>query len=173
MEDWGLLNGWIWLRIGTGGGLLWMRWWAFVFYKMRGISWETEDLVVSQKIFSMHSLVIFWTHFLFRLNKDSSYRIMMPFLYYPTYKNPSMLSLNANEGKFMIFTYAVVFDFASFVSEVTWNCPHDFTFRLSCDTQYFLCLLCQEFVQPCGTSFYVDSRTVIFDHSLYILYLSA
>ena len=38
----------------------------------------------------------------------------------------------------MIFIFAVVFDVASFVSEVTWNCPDVFTFHLSCDTQYFL-----------------------------------
>jgi len=71
-----------------------------------------------------------------------------------------MLSLNANEGKFVTFMFAVVFDVASFVSEVNWYCPDVSTFRLSCDTQYFLCFLCQEFVQPCGTSFYVGSRTV-------------
>ena len=31
--------GWSWLRIGTGGGHLWVRWWTFGFRKMRGISW--------------------------------------------------------------------------------------------------------------------------------------
>jgi hypothetical protein len=35
----GARTGSIWLRIGTGGGLLWMRWWTFRFHKMRGISW--------------------------------------------------------------------------------------------------------------------------------------
>ena len=29
---------WSWLRIGTGGGRFWVRWWTFVFHKMRGIS---------------------------------------------------------------------------------------------------------------------------------------
>jgi hypothetical protein len=29
----------IWLRTGTGGGLLCIRWWTFGFHKMRGISW--------------------------------------------------------------------------------------------------------------------------------------
>ena len=33
------------LRIGTGGGLLWMRWWTFGFHKMREISWLAEDLL--------------------------------------------------------------------------------------------------------------------------------
>jgi hypothetical protein len=36
---WGAWTGSIWLTIGTGGGLLWMRWWTFGFHKMRGISW--------------------------------------------------------------------------------------------------------------------------------------
>ena len=31
VEAWSEL---IWLRIGTGGGHLWMRWWTFGFYKM-------------------------------------------------------------------------------------------------------------------------------------------
>jgi hypothetical protein len=33
-----------WLRIGTGGGNLWMRWWTFEFHKMMGnflTSWKT------------------------------------------------------------------------------------------------------------------------------------
>jgi hypothetical protein len=33
---WGAWTGSIWLRIGTGGGLLWMRLWTFGFHKMRG-----------------------------------------------------------------------------------------------------------------------------------------
>jgi len=32
-----------WLRVGTGGGHLWMRWWNFGFYKMRGICWLAEN----------------------------------------------------------------------------------------------------------------------------------
>jgi hypothetical protein len=36
---WGAWTGLIWLRIETGGGLLWMRQWTFLFHKMRGISW--------------------------------------------------------------------------------------------------------------------------------------
>ena len=35
----GLGTGWSWLRVGTGGGHLWVRWWTFGFHKMRGISW--------------------------------------------------------------------------------------------------------------------------------------
>jgi hypothetical protein len=27
-----------WLRTGTGGGLLWVRWWTFVFLR-HGVSW--------------------------------------------------------------------------------------------------------------------------------------
>ena len=35
----GAYTGSIWLRIETGGGLLWIRWWTFGFHKIRGISW--------------------------------------------------------------------------------------------------------------------------------------
>jgi len=38
-----ILPAW-WLRIGTGGGHLWMGWWTFEFHKMMGnflTSWET------------------------------------------------------------------------------------------------------------------------------------
>jgi hypothetical protein len=47
------LEGWswtesIWLRIGTGEGLLWVWWWNFRFHKMRGISWVAENLLASQ-----------------------------------------------------------------------------------------------------------------------------
>jgi hypothetical protein len=35
----GAQTGLIWLRIGTGGGLLCTRWWTIRFHKMRGISW--------------------------------------------------------------------------------------------------------------------------------------
>ena len=37
------------LRIGTGGGLLWLREWNFGFHKMRRISWPAEDLLASQE----------------------------------------------------------------------------------------------------------------------------
>jgi len=42
-------NGSIWLRIGTGGGLLWMRSWTFGFHKIRGISWEAEKFLAFRK----------------------------------------------------------------------------------------------------------------------------
>jgi len=35
----GAWTGLIQLTIGTGGGLLWTRWWTFGFRKMRGICW--------------------------------------------------------------------------------------------------------------------------------------
>jgi len=38
-------NGFIWLRTGASGGLLWTRWWTFGFRKRRGISWPTERLL--------------------------------------------------------------------------------------------------------------------------------
>jgi hypothetical protein len=30
---WGLFSGFTWLRIGTGGGLLWVRWWTFKLWR--------------------------------------------------------------------------------------------------------------------------------------------
>jgi hypothetical protein len=36
-----------WLRIGTGGELLWTRQWTFVSHKMRVISWPAERLLAS------------------------------------------------------------------------------------------------------------------------------
>jgi hypothetical protein len=37
---------WIhWLSIGTGSGLLWTRWWTFMFHKRRGICWLAERLL--------------------------------------------------------------------------------------------------------------------------------
>jgi hypothetical protein len=35
---WGVLSGFIWLRILTVGGLLWMRWWTFGFWR-HGVSY--------------------------------------------------------------------------------------------------------------------------------------
>jgi hypothetical protein len=46
---WGAWIGFIWLRIGTGGGLLWVRESTFGFHKTRGISWLAEDLLASQE----------------------------------------------------------------------------------------------------------------------------
>jgi hypothetical protein len=48
-EGGGAWTGSIWLRIGTGGGLLCIRWWTFRFHKMRGISWVAEDILASQE----------------------------------------------------------------------------------------------------------------------------
>jgi hypothetical protein len=43
-------TGLIWLRIGTGGGCLWM-WWTFGFHKMQGISWLAYDQLFPQEGF--------------------------------------------------------------------------------------------------------------------------
>ena len=40
-----LETGWSWLRIGTDGGHLWIRWWTFGFYKVRGVSWLAAEPV--------------------------------------------------------------------------------------------------------------------------------
>ena len=39
----------LWIRIGTGSVLLWMRQWTFVFHKMRENSWLAEDRLVSEE----------------------------------------------------------------------------------------------------------------------------
>jgi len=42
-------TGLIWLRIGAGGGPLWIRWWTFGFHKTRKTSWQCEDRLVFQE----------------------------------------------------------------------------------------------------------------------------
>jgi hypothetical protein len=42
---WSAWSGFTWLRIRTGGGLLWMRQWNFGFHKMRRISCLAEELL--------------------------------------------------------------------------------------------------------------------------------
>jgi hypothetical protein len=39
--DWGVWSGFSWLRIGTVGGLLWMRWWTFGFWR-HGVSYHNR-----------------------------------------------------------------------------------------------------------------------------------
>jgi hypothetical protein len=38
---WGVRSGFTWLRIGTVGGLLWMRWWTFGFWR-HGVSYTNQ-----------------------------------------------------------------------------------------------------------------------------------
>jgi hypothetical protein len=40
-------TGFIWLRPGTSGGLLWTRYWTFGFHKMLGSSWVAAQLAAS------------------------------------------------------------------------------------------------------------------------------
>jgi hypothetical protein len=55
----GAWTGSIWLRIGTGGGLLWIQWWTFGLHKMRGISWVAEGVLASQEgLCSMEWVII-------------------------------------------------------------------------------------------------------------------
>jgi len=73
----------------------------------------------------------------------------------------------------MIFIFAVVFDVASFVSEVNWNCPDIFTFPLSCDMQYFFVALSAKNSSSRVALHFVWAVVLfIFGHALYILYLS-
>ena len=47
---------WGWLRIGTGGGGLWVRQWTFGFHKMRGISWLAAKLVSFSRRTLLHGV---------------------------------------------------------------------------------------------------------------------
>jgi hypothetical protein len=38
----------MWLRTGTAGGLLWVRWWTAGFHKMQRICWLGEELLASR-----------------------------------------------------------------------------------------------------------------------------
>jgi len=49
-------TGWSWLRIGTGGGHLWVRWWTFGFRKMRGISWLAAEPVSFSRRTLLHGV---------------------------------------------------------------------------------------------------------------------
>jgi hypothetical protein len=46
---WRAWTGFIWLRIGSGGEVLWMRCWNLGFHKMRRISRLAEKLIASQE----------------------------------------------------------------------------------------------------------------------------
>jgi hypothetical protein len=43
-------TGLTWLRIGTGGRLLWTRYWTFGFLKMRGTSWLAKNSLAFQEV---------------------------------------------------------------------------------------------------------------------------
>jgi hypothetical protein len=50
--DVGAWTGWIWPRIGTGGGHFWIRYWTFGFHKP-WISWLTENRLASEWLCSI------------------------------------------------------------------------------------------------------------------------
>ena len=54
---WETWTGFIWLRLGRGDRLLWMRWWTFRFHKMWGISCLAEDLLVCQVLCCMELVI--------------------------------------------------------------------------------------------------------------------
>ena len=56
---WGAWTGSIWLRIGTGGGLLRMRLWTFRLHKMRGICWLAYGVSTGQEGLCSVELVMF------------------------------------------------------------------------------------------------------------------
>jgi hypothetical protein len=47
----------VWLRIGTSGDILWMRWWTFGLYKMLGNYWVATQPVASRVVLSSIELV--------------------------------------------------------------------------------------------------------------------
>jgi hypothetical protein len=55
----GARTGSIWLRIGTGGELLSMRYRTFGLYKVRGISYVAEDLLPSEEGLCSVGLVMY------------------------------------------------------------------------------------------------------------------
>ena len=52
----GMETGWSWLRIGTDGGHLWIRWWTFGFHKVRGISWLAAEPVSFSRRILLHGV---------------------------------------------------------------------------------------------------------------------
>jgi hypothetical protein len=54
---WGDVTGLVWLRIGTGGELLWIRYWTFGFHKMLGNYRVSKQLGISGVVFSSMDLV--------------------------------------------------------------------------------------------------------------------
>jgi hypothetical protein len=54
--DVGAWTGSVWLRIGTGGGHLWMRKWIFGFHKIWGISWIAESRLAYSRRTLLHGV---------------------------------------------------------------------------------------------------------------------
>jgi hypothetical protein len=54
--DVGVMSGLVWLRIGIGGGRLWVRWGTFGFHKTRGISWLAANSLASQEGTLLHGV---------------------------------------------------------------------------------------------------------------------
>jgi len=52
----GLETGWSWLRIGRDGEHLWIRWWTFGFYKVRGVSWLAAEPVSFSRRTLLHGV---------------------------------------------------------------------------------------------------------------------
>jgi len=52
----GVETGWSWLRTGTGGGHLWIRWRTFGFHKLRGISWLAAEPVSFSRRTLLHGV---------------------------------------------------------------------------------------------------------------------
>ena len=75
-------TGWSWLRIGTGGGRLWVRWWTFGFHKMRGISW----LAAKPVTFSRRTLL----HGASKLKKNPSFSLWQYWRVLPQYNSTNV-----------------------------------------------------------------------------------
>jgi hypothetical protein len=94
---------------GTGGGLLWMRWWTFGFHKMRGISSAAKDLLASQEAFSAP-----W-----------SYEIQSEVAY--TW-NTKIQNVSNIQYLILISVFAVPY-MANRMTSVTVRCPSQYTHR--------------------------------------------
>jgi hypothetical protein len=57
--EWELWTGFIWLRMGTSNGLLWMWQWTFMCHRRTRISWLAEWLSFSGRT-AFHGLVMYW-----------------------------------------------------------------------------------------------------------------
>jgi hypothetical protein len=54
----------LWLRIGTGGGRLWMLQWTFGYHKIRRIAWLADDILASHEgLYSVELAGLSVSHF--------------------------------------------------------------------------------------------------------------
>jgi hypothetical protein len=67
----------IWLRIGTGGRLLWKRQWNWRFHKMQEISWLAVNLLASQRRLRPMEIVAYLVGFHERFESVTNSHILL------------------------------------------------------------------------------------------------